>query len=165
MPHVLLCLSHLRFPARPDGSIAAAFATDEAAKLGLGWIQYEHLGVRLDLVEGDYQALGAAYRWIRQAPDLLFAQAEEWSVSERRFRRMGVSRLKPRSHQRTLIEQSTPMLSSRPDDLADLLAKLAFIQKPTDWTPVVHIPKSGAAKVDRHAGRLTGRDRRLVGAA
>lgn len=106
----------------------APSCTPHAIGGGLGWVQYEAADFRLDLVEGEYRALSTAYQWVRGAPDLLFARAEEWHCDGSRLMGAGFIRLVGRPHHRDLMRASVQMLAATPQDLADLLAKMAMIE-------------------------------------
>lgn len=130
MPHVFLCRSQLRpgCTGKHRGRSHSERTLYDAVEGSLAWVQYQDVDVRLDLVEGDYSALGIAFHWVRRAPDLLYARAEEWLSCDPRLPRGGFRLLTPRPHLRGLVRDSERMVTAAPDDLADLLAKVALVE-------------------------------------
>lgn len=78
--HVFICRSHPGGRGRVKGGEAPGSAEEAtiARAHGLGWVRYLDDEIRIDWIEGDYSALGHAYRWLGASPDVRDAQGSEW---------------------------------------------------------------------------------------
>lgn len=138
--HVFICRSLPGGRARvTDGHTPAAAAEGAIARdHGLGWIRYLDPDIRIDLVEGEYEALGHASRWLSASPDVRDAQGSEWQ-SERQWTTPGeFIELRPPQHLIEYARVAHGLILTDTREAVTVMAKLVLAARYADGVLTRH---------------------------
>lgn len=96
---------------------------------GLGWARYVDARIRIDLVEGDKPALGHAYRWLSESPDVQDAQGSEWRLDRSSLKPGEWIELNPPQHLLSHVETAHGLVLSDTSEAVAIMAKMVILAR------------------------------------